>query len=146
MTQIHAVRVKNGTKELARIVRTFRGRDKVKVGFPTGTSTEVLDKAVYNEFGTRDIPERPFLRNALRDGKREIQTAATRVARSIIARRMTKTQGLNQLGILGKNLIQESITDLRDPPNAGSTIETKGSSNPLIDSGEMRRAVTWKVE
>ena len=147
MTRVHAVRVRNGTRKLNKIVKSFKGPSKVKVGFPQGaTASEILDKAVYNEFGTYNIPERPFLRNALRDGTPEIKRAARRIALRIFDGRLTAQQGLDQLGILAKGLIQDSITDLRDPPNAATTIGTKGSSNPLIDSGEMRGAVTWKVD
>jgi hypothetical protein len=32
------------------------------------------------------------------------------------------------------------------PPNSPVTIALKGSSKPLIDTGEMRGAVTWKVD
>jgi hypothetical protein len=32
------------------------------------------------------------------------------------------------------------------PPNSPVTVALKGSSKPLIDSGEMRGAVTYKVD
>ncbi|SFU71067.1 hypothetical protein [Alicyclobacillus macrosporangiidus] len=39
------------------------------------------------------------------------------------------------------------FTDPRNgwPPNAPSTIKAKGSDRPLIDTGEMRKAITWVV-
>jgi hypothetical protein len=58
----------------------------------------------------------------------------------------TLDQTLNKLGILAQGDIQQEITDLRDPPNAPATIKAKGSSNPLIDTGEMRSKVTWQVK
>jgi hypothetical protein len=53
---------------------------------------------------------------------------------------------LSKLGIMAQGDIQGEITSLSTPPNAPSTIRRKGSSNPLIDSGEMRGAVTYKVD
>ena len=143
---IRTVRVKNGEKQLRRILRGFQGASKVKVGFPKGTDGGTLDKAVYNEFGTRNIPERPFMRNGLRDGVPELRRLARVVAGKVYAGTLTPRQGLGQMGEKGKQLIQDSITDMRDPPNAAVTIERKGSSNPLIDSNDMRGKVTWEIE
>ena len=146
---IRVNRVRDGTRQLERILRGFRGASKVKVGFPEGTdSTQggILDRAVFNEFGTRDIPERPFMRNGLRDGVPQLRHTARVVARKVIHGRITPRQALGQMGENGKQLIQDSITDMRDPPNAAKTIERKGSSNPLIDSGDMHKAVKWEIE
>ena len=41
--------------------------------------------------------------------------------------------------------IQKEITNLKEPPNSPATIAKKGSSNPLIDSGDMRKSVKWKL-
>ena len=41
--------------------------------------------------------------------------------------------------------VQHSIVRLREPPNSPYTIARKGSSNPLIDTGTMRTAVSWVV-
>ena len=38
----------------------------LKIGFPRSKSTQAnIMKAVWNEFGTRRIPERPFLRTSM---------------------------------------------------------------------------------
>ncbi|MBN9074300.1 MAG: hypothetical protein J0H34_22410 [Rhizobiales bacterium] len=82
--------------------KSIPGPSKVKVGFPKSkASASNIQKAVWNEFGTRGgasgggwggpVPERPFMRNAMRD-------------------------------------------------NRGR------SSNPLIDTGAMRQAVTWQID
>lgn len=145
MTRIFAERLRDGSRDIQRINRLFRGKSKVKVGFPQGSSEDILDRAAYNEFGTRNIPERPFMRNGLRDGVPEIKRLSRSLASRIMGGRLSKQQGLNQLGIKGKSLIQESITALNDPVNSPTTIAIKGSSNPLIDTGEMRGAVTYEV-
>lgn len=145
MTKVFAQRLKDGSKDLRRINKMFRGKSKVKVGFPKGSSEDILDRAAYNEFGTRKMPERPFMRNGLRDGVPEIKRASRTIAKRIVRGQLSAKQGLNQLGIKGKQLIQESITDLSDPANSPVTMQMKGSSNPLIDTGEMRGAVTYEV-
>ena len=156
----------------ARIVRRRRvgrlsiagGPDKVKVGFPAGEAdSDVINRAVWNEFGTRGgasgggwggpIPERPFMRNAMRDGRGELESVIKAAAKAIIREVATggngpaaKRRGLAKLGIKAQGMIQSEITSLSSPPNSPVTIALKGSSNPLIDSGEMRQAVSFKIE
>ena len=52
----------------------------------------------------------------------------------------------NRLGEIARGDIVKSITKLNTPPNAQRTIEQKGSSNPLIDTGFLRANVTFKVD
>lgn len=152
MPSVKMKRLKDGTKELNRITKSFRGRSKVKVGFPRGTSDDVLNRAVYNEFGTDGggwggpIPERPFMRNGLRDGVGEINSVSRVVGKQLIRGKITRRAALTKLGVKGQQLIQKSITSMNSPANSEVTVKMKGSSNPLIDTGEMRGAVTYKVE
>ncbi|MND42828.1 hypothetical protein D3C87_1040130 [compost metagenome] len=131
------------------------GPNLVKVGFPAGESdSDNIQKAIWNEFGTsRGIPERPFMRNTMRKKRTEYRAAMKAAAVIIIEQAALgesvakeKRKALKKLGIKAQGDIQAEITSLRTPPNAPSTIRQKGSSNPLINSGEMRAAVTFKVE
>lgn len=131
------------------------GPTQVKVGFPAGSTN--VDKAIWNEFGTRGgasgggwggpIPERPFMRNAMRNN----QARYVGIMRSL-AKRMIEGGGGNiqtllaKLGALAAGDIQKEITALTSPPNSPVTIALKGSSKPLIDTGEMRGSVTWKID
>lgn len=146
------------------------GQPRVKVGFPAGeASGSVIERAYFNEFGARGsgkgfstprgggfggpIPERPFMRSAMRDNEAKYLAGMTKAARRMLlstaaggdlASEMRTT--LRQLGIMAQGDIQESITSWSSPPNSETTIRLKGSSNPLIDSGEMRQAVAYRVE
>lgn len=132
------------------------GASKVKVGFPAGQSDgRVIMRAIWNEFGTRGgasgggwggpVPERPFMRNAMRANEGKYRDAMRTSAAKILDGSTTLASVLTRLGILAQGDIQGEITSLRSPPNAPVTIERKGSSNPLIDTGEMRQAVTFQV-
>lgn len=123
------------------------GPAKVKVGFPAGDAPgDVISIAVWNHYGTRTIPERPFLDNAMRDNRTKYRAAMAKSARRILRGETSLRTVMSKLGIQAQGDIQEEITALREPPNAPSTIRQKGSSNPLIDSGRMRGAVTHQVE
>lgn len=151
---------RTSTGTIDRIMRSMFGLKKsprVAVGFPAGkVDNDVLNKAVWNEFGTRGgasgggwggpIPERPFMRNAMRNNSGKYRSAMKTAAPHILLGETSLTTVLSKLGILAQGDIQAEIVSLRSPPNAAVTIERKGSSNPLIDSGEMHQAVTWKIE
>jgi len=133
-----------------------RGPRVVAVGFPRGkTPGLVISKAIWNEFGTRGgasgggwggpIPERPFLRNAMRDNQRKYARFSASKARDLVEGKITLEGVLKQLGVLAQGDVQHEITALREPPNSPVTIAAKGSSNPLIDTGEMRQSVTWQI-
>lgn len=141
-----SVKVKR-TQKIKLPTSALSGPTKVKVGFPSGlTDGDVINRAIWNHYGTsRGIPSRPFLTNAMRSNRRKYLDAMKTSASKILTGQITLTQFLNKLGALAQGDVQMEITNLRFPPNAPSTIKAKGSSNPLIDTGEMRSAVTWKV-
>lgn len=141
---------------LQRLQRRYSDAPKiVKVGFPTGTEAvtvsypngiRVVDVAVGNEYGTDNVPARPFLGLSSADINNQ---CAPILEQSAAALNNNNTQQYDQLldtaGNLAAGIVKQQITDLRSPPNAQSTIERKGSSNPLIDTGLMRQTVTYKV-
>ena len=127
-------------------ITKFMGKEKLEIGFfetaryPNGIF--VAQVARYNEFGTLNIPMRPFFRNAINKNIKKwyatLQNAITQNA--------TPSKALSIVGEVARADIIQSITDLRTPPNAESTIKQKKSTNPLIDTGLMRRSVTYKVK
>jgi hypothetical protein len=120
----------------------------VKVGFPTGAATsDVILRAIWNHYGTsRGIPPRPFLDLAMSQNLDSYRAVLRQSASSVLNGDAKLSSVMQRLGIQAQGDIQVSLTELRTPPNAPATIRAKGSSNPLIDTGEMRAAVTFKVE
>lgn len=144
-------------KTLHKLPKGIKGPKRVKVGFPAGkTSGENLNKAVWNEFGTRGgasgggwggpIPERPFMRNMARNNKGKYIRILKAEAREILLGKANLGMTMRKLGQLGVQDVRAEIDALMSPPNSPVTIERKGSSKPLIDTGRMRRAVTYKVD
>ena len=118
----------------------------VDVGFFKGTHTypngkDVTTVARDNDKGTKRIPERPFMIPA---GNKAANKTVNITVNSI-AGGMDEQQALSKAGELFVGFIQKEITNLKEPPNSPYTIEKKGSSNPLIDSGNMRKSVKWKL-
>lgn len=105
----------------------------------------VVDIATFNEFGTVDIPARPFLRSTF-DEKNKAWTQFTQRLLNLMPAGTTPEMILDLLGQKAVADVQQKIVDLREPPNAPSTIAQKGSSNPLIDTGRLRQSVSYEVE
>ncbi len=144
--------VTGGRKLKAILIKGGKGGvQSVRVGFFASAryedGTSVVTVAASNEFGNKasGIPERPFMRlanAAVRPKLEKVLKARLNPQRMIVDE---TTAGL--LGETLKGEIQESIRNLRLPPNAPSTIERKGGkSNPLIDTGFMRLSVSYEVK
>lgn len=138
-------------KEIDRITKALVKSGRVRVGFPRSTGsyddgTKVVDVAIWNEFGTENIPPRPFMRNSIAAHKGEYKDLGRQLAKEVIKGRKTVKQGLEELGLLAASDIQDEITNLREPPLAQVTIDRKGSSKPLIDTGKLRQSVTYEVK
>lgn len=124
--------------EDANIVRTSR----------TGGSMTLGEIAQVNEFGSRDgrIPARPFMRNTWDALKPELRALQRRTLERIAAGTMGVEQGLGLIGEWFAGAVKKTITAGVPPPNAPRTIALKGSSKPLIDTGQLRQSITHVVE
>ena len=156
--------IDKGYHALRREIEAMKKEPYVAVGFQdesglaqhkgaiAGKPATVAEVATFNEFGTRNkdgsvrVPERSFVRATIDESRRELISDTGKLFRMMAQGRMTTAIALNILGLKIKSLIQKKITDLREPPNSPRTIAKKKSSNPLIDTGQMRQSVTHKVK
>lgn len=112
-------------------VRVVAGVDNDKV-YPDGTS--VLAIAIMNEFGI-GIPERSFLRSTIAKKRREWTKLGLELVKQSYLDDQPIEIALEQLGAVMVEDIQTAIKAGIQPANAESTIISKGSSTPLIDTG-----------
>lgn len=87
------------------------------------------------------IPARPFLIPGVAVAIPDIIEAVGEA----LAEGRDLNQTLDVIGAFAAGSVQTYMTELKDPPNSAYTIEQKGSSNPLIDTGALRQSITWKV-
>lgn len=134
----------HGFEKLQKDVAAMKGRG-VKVGIMGGG--EVLDYAMYNEFGTSRIPARPFMQTTFDNNQAEMDKYVTFLAQQIIDGKSTPDRVLRVLGETYQMKVQETIRNAKDwaVPNNPETIEQKGSSSPLIDEGRMVGSVRYEV-
>ena len=103
--------------------------------------------ATWNEFGTRHIPSRPFLRIAFDDNRKAWEGLAEDLLDQIVDRCMSASQVGKTMGKRMQKDIRDVIGDKsRLAPNAPSTIRRKGHDKPLIDTGTMQKRVNYRVE
>ena len=132
-------------KELAQ----YRGDKFVTVGIhegaqqPESGDLTMAQLGAVQQFGTEDghIPARPWLDVGVESGTQDILGTI----RSGAGKGLPLDAVLEQVGVVAAGAVQEFIIDLRTPPNAPSTIENKGSDNPLIDTSAMMQSVSYAV-
>ena len=116
----------------------------------TVVSAGVMDsknatKAAINEYGTSKIPQRPFMRTAVsRHGKSWGEKSAKAV--QSVMKGMPISQATELVGMQMKSDISSTLTNGPWTPNSAVTIAKKGSSRPLIDTGELRASITYRVD
>lgn len=93
-----------------------------------------------------NIPERSFLRSTFDQNEKKWFSFAKKQLEKIMTGEISAKEACDRLGARMQSDVQKTIRNVRTPPNAPSTVASKGSSNPLIDSGRMRQSIIWKVE
>ncbi len=143
-------------KQIAQIEQL--GNSYVLVGFQEGSVTKTAKKgtekkkggesmptiAAKNEYGI-GVPARPFLRPAFDENRERINAFIAAQYTQILNNQSTVKKSLGLIGQVGVQLVIEKINSIYSPPNSPATIARKKSSKPLIDFGQMRQAVTFKV-
>lgn len=139
----------HGYAQLKIEVRKLKGRG-VQVGIWGGDDAEgtsVVDYALYNEFGTRHIPSRPFLAMTYDRHKDKVHKYIEFLAGKLADGNMT---GDRMLQLIGEDFMNKMKMMVRNAtewaiPIKDATAERKGSTSPLIDTGRMINAINYEV-
>jgi len=92
-----------------------------------------------------EIPERSFMRSWATEKKEEIGRVVGELYNKVLAGEFTAKKALQLLGQYGVAGIKKKIDVGPFTPLAESTIARKGSSKPLIDTGQMRNSIRAEV-
>lgn len=149
-TKLVTVTVKKTyTKEFARLRRIGDYRTKVGVhddGATYDDGTRVIEVAVWNHFGTSNIPARPFITESLALAAPELRALYARLVAGVIAGKITDEFAAQYLGQWAQKEIIDNINRGFFQSNAPSTVAAKGSSTPLIDTAQLKGAIRASVE
>lgn len=143
---------KGGLEGLKKRVEKL-GLGRVHVGIP-GSATEadgtrIADIAATHEFGdpSRGIPERSFLRASIIKNRKNYVKMARNGAKKVAAGTMESRMVYSLIGTQAQGDVWDYFILGRPNfvPLKPATIKRKGSSAPLIDSGQMRQSITHIV-
>jgi hypothetical protein len=145
--------VDKGARDVVRRMGAARGSLALAVGVQgkkgierhKGSILTVAEIAELHEFGL-GVPERSWLRAWFDENQAEIREDIRKVGRGILLGRFTRERGLEILGLKYVGQIQRRIASNIPPPLAPATIAKKGSSVALIDTGQLRSAISYVVE
>lgn len=138
-----------GYKRIFKDIKDLDGKG-VKVGIMGGESVDgvaIVDYAVWNEFGTKTIPARPFMQHtADLHADETIQYSGFLIGRMIDGA-IKPDKLLKNLGEFYVKRMKMVVRNAKEwaQENADSTIARKGSSSPLIDIGRMVNAINYEV-
>jgi hypothetical protein len=102
----------------------------------------VATVAFWQEFGTANIPSRPFFRTTISNRSKDW---GHNLGVALKATNMDGEAALRMLGQSMRDDVENSIATWTIPGNAPRTIEIKGFDKPLVDEGTMQRAVDFDV-
>ena len=151
--------LRSDTSKLKNIINNLESIPFVHVGVlgkkayrkEKGGSTNALIGMVH-EFGskTQKMPARSFLIMPLHKKFNDALHKSKAIEESF--KKITSAKGLNdtleKIGILAEQVIQSAFETGgfgQWAPNSPATIAMKGSSSPLIDTGQLRRSITSEV-
>lgn len=138
-------------KLLGKTKKSKRKKERLSaLGAGVGLNNAELLFIQSNGSPIRGIPPRPVLEPAImaNGNRQEITKELENAANAIIDKDPVKfIQFLRRAGMVAQTACKKWFTDPRNnwAPNAASTIRAKGSDRPLIDTGEMKKSITYVV-
>jgi hypothetical protein len=129
-----------------------KANSHVKVGVLStdlhSSGFSIAELAAVHEFGSRDgrIPQRSFIGETLKQEQPQLVKVVSALASQVIRSKATVAEALERLGLWSSNAIKRRITGTDiPPPLKTSTINRKGSSKPLIDTGQLLNSISYEV-
>lgn len=115
--------------------------------------TSILEYAIYNEFGTSNIPARPFMRNALDSNKEYIGNLIKTAVADVTKGNIKGKPALMRVGETIRGLVIQSIATAQTwaTPNNPKTLKIKtknGQANntkPLIDNRFLIKSIRYQI-
>lgn len=129
------------------------GRLRVNIGVFSKETHDNSDLTLIHlmaihEFGAPEanIPERAPIRKTFIMKKAEYRKMVGQLVKLVLAEKLTMLKATEILGMWGASEVRSTIVAGVSPPNAPSTIKRKGSSTPLVDTGQLLNSITFEVK
>lgn len=150
------IEVKDNFKGLDNFKMNLRTSKVVKIGIfgnknARDDSMTNVKVGMKHEFGSfsEGIPRRSFLKDPMQIKRKELLNKTGKVIDKKITDNKGSDEILETIGVIGETIVQQAFETSGfgtwEPLSSG-TINKKGSSSILIDTGQLRRAITSKVD
>ena len=106
----------------------------------------LLEIAAIHEFGAGPIPQRSFIRATMDARQADIARLQEVLVGQVLDGKITPDQALALLGAKVAAWMQKTISEGIAPELKPETIARKGSSVPLVDTGQLKSSITYVVE
>ncbi len=115
-------------------------------GEAEGQPLTVAQVGAFHEFGTSRVPQRSFIRGWFDESQAEIADLRRSQLVLSAAGKLTVEQALERVALKCEASVKRRIRNRIPPPLAPETIARKGSSVPLISTGQLRNSIRAKAE
>ena len=124
------------------------------VGIPSDENSRDESTGITNaelgaihEFGVpeKGIPERSFMRSTASEEANNLSRLAKIQISECLRGETSAHDAFATVGVYLQGKIVDKITDGDFEPNTEATVKRKKSSKPLIDTGQLRGAITYEV-
>lgn len=144
------------TKRLKKIMKRAErlNRMQLVVGIPSDENSRDESTGITNaelgaihEFGVpeKGIPERSFMRSTASEEADNLGRLAKIQIAECLRDETSAHDAFATVGAYLQGKIVDKITDGDFEPNTEATVNRKKSSKPLIDTGQLRGAITYEV-
>ena len=125
----------------------------VQVGYYDGATYDDGDNpsvaliAFFHEFGTRNMPQRSFMRSALKDFENEIGLVATKATIDVACGASEPVPAAERMAQAMAFAVYKKLTTASQwaEPLTFRTIAGKGHDIPLFEVGKLRETLMWRV-
>lgn len=130
------------------------GKPKVYIGVPSSKNPTHKDSGLnmatllaIHSLGapSRGIPQRDAIRPPLMQNSRKYTELMAQGFANAFVNATDPREVYEKIGLVASNDVKQYFVEGNFTPLSQKTIDRKGSSKPLIDTGELRNSITWEV-
>lgn len=92
------------------------------------------------------IPERSYLRSGWDQSKGDIYKKIESMLSEVMENKMDANKFLDMIGLEVEGKLKKKLVEVSAPSLSDVTIERKGSSNPLVDTGSLLSSISNRVK
>jgi hypothetical protein len=147
-----------GYKKAMESFKEIKRKPYVKIGVmeSAGAHKEaeglsVVDVATFHEYGTEGVPERSFMRSTVDQNFESYVEKSIQLQGKVVLQQLSVESALAILGEQIQSDIVNTINSGIPPELAESTLRAKTvngkvGDTPLVDSGQLKQSIRYKVE